>query len=39
MIRGQHTYICLSGFIRSKGDADMAINEIAKTIPTLNLNL
>lgn len=28
--RGQFTYISLSGFIRSKGDSDMAVNELVK---------
>ena len=39
MKKGEYTYISLSGFIRSKGDSDMAVNELAKKIPTLNFNL
>jgi small subunit ribosomal protein S21e len=29
-IKGEHQYISLSGFIRSKGDSDFAVNEIVK---------
>ena len=39
MVKGEYTYISLSGFIRSKGDADMAVNELAKKVPTLDFNL
>ena len=39
MTKGDYTYVSLSGFIRSKGDSDMAVNEIAKKVPTLSFNV
>ena len=37
--KNEGTYIALCGFIRSKGEADMAVNELAKKVPGLTLNL
>ena len=35
----EYTHVSLSGFIRSKGDSDFAVNELAKKVPTLNFNI
>lgn len=36
-IKGQYTYVALSGKTRANGEADMAINELAKEVPGLYL--
>jgi small subunit ribosomal protein S21e len=35
-VKDAFTYIALSGKLRSKGEADMAVTELAKNVPGVN---
>ena len=37
MIKDTYTYISLSGKLRGRGEADMAVNELVKTVPGINI--
>ena len=34
---GDYTYIVLSGKLRSRGEADLAVNELVKNVPGINI--
>jgi small subunit ribosomal protein S21e len=37
MIKDSYTYISLSGKLRSRGEADMAVNELVKNVPGISI--
>ena len=37
MVKDSFTYISLSGKLRARGEADMAVNELAKAVPGINI--